>query len=87
MELEPAFTKYFSPEHCQAAREKCGYFPATPNALKSDHIRHEIVEDKDGNIGDEDGSYASMLDELEQQNHRMVDTLVQKGYALAQLGK
>jgi hypothetical protein len=79
MELEPAFTKYFSPEHCQAAREKCGYFPATRNALKSDRIRHEIVEDEDGNIGNEDGSYASMLDELEQQNHRMVDKLVQKG--------
>jgi hypothetical protein len=87
LELEPAFTKYFSPEHVQAAREKCGYFPATRNALKSDRIRHEIVEDEDGNIGDEDGSYALMLDELEQQNHRMVDKLVGKGYALPQLGK
>jgi hypothetical protein len=87
MELEPAFKKYFSPEHVQAAREKCGYFPATQNALKSDHIRHEIVEDEDENIGVGDGSYALMLDELEQQNHRMVDKLVEKGYALAQLGK
>jgi hypothetical protein len=87
MELEPAFTKYFSPEHVQAVREKCGYFPATQNALKSNRIRHKIVEDEDGNIGVEDGSYALMLDELEQQNHRMVDKLVEKGYALAQLGK
>jgi hypothetical protein len=62
-------------------------FPATGNALKSDCIRHEIVEDKDGNIGVGDGSYALMLDKLEQQNHRMVDKLVEKGYALAQLGK
>jgi hypothetical protein len=85
IELEPAFTKYFSPEHVQAAREKCGYFPATRNALKSDRIRHEIVEDEDGNMMD--GSYTLMLDELEQQNHRMVDKLVEKGYALAQLGK
>ncbi len=52
------YLKYFSPEHVQAERKKCGYFPATRNALKSDRIRHEIVEDKDGNIGDEDGSYA-----------------------------
>jgi hypothetical protein len=87
LELEPAFTKYFSPEHVQAAQEKCGYFPAARNALKSDCIQHEIVKDEDGNIGDEDGCYALVLDELEQQNHWMVNNVVGKGYALAQLRK
>ena len=45
------------------------------------------VEDEDGNIGNEDGSDALMLHELEEQNHRMGDKLVEKGYALAQLKK
>ncbi len=53
--------------------------------MKSDRIRHERVEDEDEKMMD--GSYTLVLDELEQQNHRMVDKLVEKGYALAQLGK
>jgi hypothetical protein len=50
----------FSPEHIQAAREKCGNFPATRNALKSDCIRHKIVEGEDGDSDEEEvdaGSY------------------------------
>ena len=85
--LEAAFAKYFSKEHIQAAREKCGYFPATRNALRSDRLRHEIVEDEDGEVDEEKDPYGSMLDTLEQQNHSTVAQLVEKGYTLATLGK
>jgi hypothetical protein len=45
------------------------------------------VEDEDGNICNEDRFCASILGTLEQQNHCMGDQLVEKGYALAQVGK
>jgi hypothetical protein len=85
--LEAAFTKYFSREHIQKAREKCGYFPATRNALRSDRLRHELVEGEDEAVNEEEESYGSILEKLEQQNHSAVARLVEKGYALATLGK
>jgi hypothetical protein len=82
-----AFAKYLSREHIQAAREKCGYFPASRNALRSDRLRHEIVEDEDGEVDEEEDPYGSMLEALEQQNHDTVARLVERSYALATLGK
>jgi hypothetical protein len=73
--------------YIQAAREKCGYFPATRNALRSDRLRHEIAEDEDGEVDEEEHSYVSILEMLQQQNHDTVAQLVGNGYALAALGK
>ncbi|CAJ1928560.1 unnamed protein product [Cylindrotheca closterium] len=73
LELEESFVLHFTPEKIRAAREKCGYCPATRRALEDPKVRHEIVEVEEDNTLDElnevdDGEDASeepsMMDEL-----------------------
>ena len=87
VELEKAFELYMSPEHIQAAREKCGYCPATRRSLESDRVRHEVIENYDGEVDPEADTYGLLLDTLESQNHACVARLVEKGYFLASEGK
>jgi hypothetical protein len=87
VELENVFAKYFHPDHIEAARKKCGYSPATRNALKSSQIRHEVIEADDGNPNEEADPLGPLLDELEKQNHAMVEALEAKNYHLARQAK
>ena len=74
--LEDAFSKYLSPVHIVAAREKCGYCPATRTALDHDLIRHQIVFSEDGTIDMNADPHGEMLDILEKENHRVIDSLL-----------
>jgi hypothetical protein len=87
VELEEAFSLYFSTEHIRAAREKCGYCPATRNGLLSDRVRHEAIETLAGDFDEEEDTYGALLDQLEAQNHSAVESLESKGYELASKGK
>ena len=74
--LEDAFLKYLSPAHIIAARKKCGYCPATRTALDHDLIRHQIVLSEDGTIDMNADPHGEMLDILEKENHRVIDSLL-----------
>jgi hypothetical protein len=78
IELENAFEKYMSREHIRAARLKCGYCPATRNALHSPKLRSEIIEDgADSEFSD---PFIDVLLEAERINHEAVEKLVARGY-------
>jgi hypothetical protein len=51
--LVDAFSEYLSPQHIRRAREKCGYCPATRNALNGNRVRHEVVEGEEDEEDDE----------------------------------
>ena len=74
--LEDAFLTYLSPTHIKAARDKCGYCPATRAALKHSLIRHQIVLSEDGTIDMNADPHGEMLDILEKANHRVIDSLL-----------
>jgi hypothetical protein len=83
IELEPAFSLYLSPAHIKAAREKCGYCPATRNALNSSQIRHEVVAGEEDDIEEDSDPHGALLDQLEKENHFCVSQLEERGYSLA----
>jgi hypothetical protein len=87
IEMEPAFELYFSPEHILRARKKCGYWPATRNALKSSQIRHEVVEGDENEIDEEADTLGALYNNLEKLNHDVVSLLVEKGWTFAEKGK
>ena len=78
--LPDCFKKGLSREKCERARKKCGYLPATREALKSPKLRHEVFYGEDGGVDVEADPYGEMLQELERQNHTAVDWLIEKGY-------
>jgi hypothetical protein len=82
LNLRNAFALAFTAEKIRHARVKCGYCPATRNALMSDRIRHEVYESDDG-IDEERDPLGVLYDELEKQNHAVVNSLVTKGYISA----
>lgn len=82
-ELVPAFEIALSPEKMREARKKCGYVPATRNSLNSNKVRHEATLDEDGEADDEADPLASMLVDIERQNHEAVAFLEERGYSKA----
>lgn len=83
IELCPAFEDALRPELIKKAREKCGYCPATRQALKSDRIRHEIVETADGDVDCDADPYGALLSILEKDNHEACNELIEAGYNAA----
>jgi hypothetical protein len=84
-ELPNAFSLYLSPTHIKRAREKCGYFPATRQALRSTKVRVEVADldsDSEGESQYEDPMQLLLLD-LERHNHEAVHRLKANGYAEA----
>jgi hypothetical protein len=81
--LEKAFEQGLTPDLIQGAREKCGYCPATRAALNSERLRHEVVEDVSGNIDNDADPYGSLLNQLEIDNHKVCEKLIEKGYPAA----
>jgi hypothetical protein len=55
----------------------CNVGPATRNALTSSRIRHEAVFSENGELDEEADPYGALLLELETQNHKACDRLVQ----------
>ena len=78
--LKAAFTMGLRPENIRSAREKCGYCPATRNALKSDRLRHEIVETEGTEVESGD-PYSSLISMMEQDNHHAAEALISAGYS------
>jgi hypothetical protein len=83
VELCPAFEDGLRPDLIKKAREKCGYCPATRQALKSDRIRHEIVETADGDVDCGADPYGKLLSILEEDNHKACNQLIEAGYNTA----
>ena len=85
LRLEKSFEKFLSVEHIQNARVKCGYCPATRNALLDPKLRSEVVEDKEGaRVHDKHSDpFTEALIGIEQLNHQVVKELVEKGYTYA----
>ena len=85
MFLQNAFEMAMDQEHLEGAQKKCGYVPANRIALESGKLRHEIVIDPSGNIDTDmnDLNMASLLLDIEKENHDVVDRLECKGYDLA----
>ena len=83
--LQNAFEMAMDQEHLEGAQKKCGYVPANRIALESGKLRHEIVIDASGNIDTDmnDLNMASLLLDIEKENHDVVDRLECKGYDLA----
>jgi hypothetical protein len=82
LQLKNAYKLAFTAEKIRRARVKCGYCPATRNALMSDRIRHEVYMNDNG-VDEERDPLGVLYDELEKQNHDVVDALVSKGYTSA----
>jgi len=78
--LESAFDMAFTPELIKRAYKKCGYCPATRNALDSNQIRHEIVMDEEGEVDDEADPYGRLLSLIEERNHEACAFLTMAGY-------
>ena len=67
-----------------SARKKCGYVPATRASLKSNKLRHELIETPQGEIDlDSVDPTSLLLHNIELLNHQMVARLEGKGYTLA----
>ena len=79
IEMEQAFALYFSPAHIKAARVKCGYCPATRNALNSSQIRHEVVAGEENDIEENSDPHGALLDQLEKENHAIISQLEERG--------
>ena len=70
--LESPFDNALDQLHLLLAPQNCGYVPATPYALESGKLRHEIVMNEYGEL-DEDLKIITMtkcLIEIEKTNHR-----------------
>ena len=78
-----AVVEGLSKENLRSARLKCGYFPATRAGLKSDRIRHEVVENEDGDVDLEADPLGQMYDNLERDNAAAVRLLIENGYEIA----
>ena len=85
--LRNAVEEGLTPMHIHAAREKCGYVPATRAALHSSRVRHEIVETRDGELDDEADPMGALYLKLEEDNNMAVEKLVQSGFNLAFKGR
>ena len=83
VELRNAVAEGLKPEHIRTAREKCGYCPATRAALKSNRIRHEVIETTDGEIDEEADPVGALYLSFEKDNNAAVNELVNEGFALA----
>ena len=83
--LEKSFERFLSADHIKKARVKCGYCPATRNALFSKKLRSELVENEQGDIVDDEAAdpYTQTLVDIEKLNHDTVEELVKKGYTHA----
>jgi hypothetical protein len=78
--LQPAFETSLQPRHIKKAREACGYCPATRSALRSDKLRHEIVETTDGIIDEDADPYGCLLASIEKDNLDACQKLIDAGY-------
>ena len=81
--LPNAYVEAFTAEKIQVAREKCGYCPATRNALRHPKIRSKIpvgVEDQEDSL--EDPMIENLL-LVEKINHDAAKYLEQAGYRYA----
>ena len=85
--LQNAIEEGLRPSHLRSAREKCGYCPATRAALKSNQIRHELIETTSGSVDKEVDPLGALLGALERDNEAALQALVNNGYEHATKGK
>ena len=81
--LDDAFNVAFTPTLIEKACQKCGYAPATRNALLSKKVCHKVVMTEDGHIDLEADPYGKLLEELEKQNTDACRALVSADYKKA----
>ena len=87
IDLKNAIAETCTPEKLQASRLKCGYFPASRSALKSEQIRHQIVEDAAGDVDNEADPLGVLYEMMEKDNIASTTWLVENGLVEAQLCK
>ena len=85
--LRNAVTEGLTPSNLRSAREKCGYCPATRAALRSDKVRHEIIEASAGIVDEDADPMGLLLEQIEHDNHATVASLVANGFAQAIKGR
>ena len=78
--LENAFLKGLTPALIQGARLKCGYCPATRAALKSNRVRHQIIEATDGDVDATADPLGALYQMLEKDNKEAANMLIDAGY-------
>lgn len=82
IELKNAVEIAFAPEKLERARCKCGFAPANRAALASSKLLRTIDESEE-----EVDPYIQLCNEVEQTNHKVVEALRSKGFAVANMLK